>query len=208
MKKEEITGKVIFEGLKEAKGEMFSSEDFVELIKDELQNQLESAKENLQYDEDDEDFQEQIEKVQNALEEIKEIDCDDAESAFAIYEYVDDEDFYVKEKYEELEDDNSSYLISEYLKIIANLPDCDYDISFSAKSASIYLFAKVPDELDADDFSDCQESFCIDCENGYTDDEQDFVEIRLSDHNFGGAYTNSGFYRSYEKECINYVVRA
>lgn len=91
--------------------------------------------------------------------------------------------------------------------------DTEFEINFSAKSPSIYVETNIAvTEETTEEFSELG-SFGFTVQNVYEENDcyDGKIEIRMSDHDFGGFTRFSGYgaafdrYVSYEKNCINYV---
>lgn len=162
---------------------------------------------------------EEKEVYENALSELEL--CND-DSAYEIYsnlpffEYREDEpivELFQKKKDFEEEKEEIENLASEFLKVINEL-DCDFEIEFSRKSPSIYVKTNIPatEENVEDFYGICNPlDFCF--ENVYEEDEtydsEENIEIRLSNHDFGGFTKFGGYgdYVSYRHSCINLVYK-
>lgn len=219
MKKEDITKEFLLEGILSEREEMVTYEQLCEKSRDELQNLLDCLKENKEK-EDDEDELEGIELSCKLCEKILSqsiVDYDDYQHAHQ--EVIGDWDFefekyYKKYQKEQAEKEKIESLVSEYIQIIKNLPDdCEYEVSFSAKSPSIYIQTKAAvTESNIEKFENLHNSWYWEYENVYEEygyEDCEHIEIRLSDHDFGG-YTNlDGFgdYISYRHACLNYWKR-
>lgn len=206
MKRENIDIEFLLNGmLKNKNGDINISEE----VKNEINNFIEFN----DLDEDEKDVYE------SALQEMENVQHDD--TAYDIYcalpyfEYFDDEpivEMYNKKKQYKKEREEIERLADNFLKIIKQI-EGDFEIEFSEKSPSIYIKTSIPatkenvDEMYDDVTSLFSLTFSF--SNVYKEDENydenENIEVRLSDHDFGGytRFDGYGDYISYRHNCIN-----
>lgn len=195
--------------------------DLVKEIINEVRNSLDDFV-SYYYDEEDED---DVEKKHELEEALKKLEGVDDKTAYDIYcnlsnfEYSKDEP--IVELYEKREEQleylaNINVLSSKFYSIIKNSFSQfdEVEISFSSKSPSVYLtLPVVATEENIEEVFDMLEynHFEFSISNVYSENEtfhdDKNIEIRLSDHDFGGFRKVYGLcdYVSYEKNCINIV---
>lgn len=210
MKRENIDIEFLLNGmLKNKNGDINISEE----VKNEINNFIEFN----DLDEDEKDVYE------SALQEMENVQHDD--TAYDIYcalpyfEYFDDEpivEMYNKKKQYKKEREEIERLADNFLKIIKQI-EGDFEIEFSEKSPSIYIKTSIPatkenvDEMYDDVTSLFSLTFSF--SNVYKEDENydenENIEVRLSDHDFGGytRFDGYGDYVSYRRSCINLIYR-
>lgn len=188
-------------------------EEDIIVLREEIENELENLLRQLE--EDDEDGM--LEECKQVLESVE--NCQDDDIAYDIYY-----NFYWKitvgydEVIEELNNKRKSQIMdkyrieelaSKYLEIIKEMPDIEFDIEFSKKSPSIYVKTNMEATEENLELFTNLGGFCFTEYNMYEEYEcyEGNIELRLSDHDFGGFTRLSGYgeYVSYEKSCINYV---
>ena len=182
-------------------------------IVSEVRNEIENLIEFNDLDDDEKEV------YKNALSDLEL--CND-ESAYELYsnlpffEYREDEPiveaFHKKKDFED-EKEEIENLAGEFLKVINEL-DCDFEIEFSRKSPSIYVKTNIPaTKENLEEFAGIYNPIKFDAENVYeedgTYDNEENIEIRLSDHDFGGftKFEGYGDYVSYRHKCLNFVYR-
>lgn len=204
MKRENIDMEFLLNG-------MLKSKDGDINISEEVKNEINNFIEFNDLDEDEKDVYE------SALQEMENVQHDD--TAYDIYcalpyfEYFDDEpivEMYNRKKQYEKEREEIERLADNFLKII-NQIEGDFEIEFSEKSPSIYIKTSIPatkenvDEMydDVTSLFSLTFSFSNVYEEDY--DENENIEVRLSDHDFGGytRFDGYGDYVSYRHSCIN-----
>lgn len=176
------------------------------------------------YDEEDE---EDAEKKHELEEALKKLEGTDDKTAYNIYcnlsnfDYREDEPIIelYKKREEQLEYlENINVLANKFYNIIKNSFSefDDVKISFSSKSPSVYLTLPIAatEENVEEVFENIEYNrFEFSTSNVYEEDE-DYneaknIEIRLSDHDFGGwtRFDGYGDYVSYRRSCINLFYR-
>ena len=195
--------------------------DLVEEIINEVRNSLDDFV-SYYYDEEDED---DVEKKHELEEALKKLEGADDKTAYDIYcnlsnfEYRKDEP--IVELYEKREEQleylaNIDVLASKFYNIIKNSFSQfdEVEVSFSSKSPSVYLILPIAateenveeifDEIEVNHFDFSILNVYSENETFYGDKN---IEIRLSDHDFGGFHKVYGLcdYVSYEKNCINII---
>ena len=196
-------------------------------LTDEIINEVENMLDDFiscYYDEEDED---DIEKKREFEEALKKLEGTDDKTAYNIYcnlsnfEYSKDEP--IVELFEKREEQleylaNINVLASKFHNIIKNSFSQfdDVEISFSSKSPSVYLILPITatEENVEEVFENIEYNhFEFSVSNVYEDNEyfydDKYIEIRLSNHDFGGFHRVYDLcdYVSYEKSCINIVSR-
>lgn len=206
MKRENIDMEFLLNG-------MLKSKDGDINISEEVKNEINNFIEFNDLDEDEKDVYE------SALHEMENVQHDD--TAYDIYcalpyfEYFDDEpivEMYNRKKQYEKEREEIERLADNFLKII-NQIEGDFEIEFSEKSPSIYIKTSIPatKENVAEMYDDVTSLFSLtfSFSNVYEEDENydenENIEVRLSDHDFGGytRFDGYGDYVSYRHNCIN-----
>lgn len=206
MKRENIDMEFLLNG-------MLKSKDGDINISEEVKNEINNFIEFNDLDEDEKDVYE------SALQEMENVQHDD--TAYDIYcalpyfEYFDDEpivEMYNRKKQYEKEREEIERLADNFLKII-NQIEGDFEIEFSEKSPSIYIKTSIPatKENVAEMYDDVTSLFSLtfSFSNVYEEDENydenENIEVRLSDHDFGGytRFDGYGDYVSYRHSCIN-----
>lgn len=197
--------------------------DLAKEIINEVRNSLDDFV-SYYYDEENED---DVEKKHELEEALKKLEGTDDKTAYDIYcnlsnfEYSKDEP--IVELYEKSEEQldylaNINVLASKFHNIIKNSFSQfdEVEISFSSKSPSVYLILplaateenveKIFDEIEVNRFDFSLSNVYSENETFYDDKN---IEIRLSDHDFGGFRKVYGLcdYISYEKNCINIFSR-
>lgn len=210
MKRENIDMEFLLNG-------MLKSKDGDINISEEVKNEINNFIEFNDLDEDEKDVYE------SALQEMENVQHDD--TAYDIYcalpyfEYFDDEpivEMYNRKKQYEKEREEIERLADNFLKII-NQIEGDFEIEFSEKSPSIYIKTSIPatKENVAEMYDDVTSLFSLtfSFSNVYEEDENydenENIEVRLSDHDFGGytRFDGYGDYVSYRRSCINLFYR-
>lgn len=210
MKRENIDMEFLLNG-------MLKSKDGDINISEEVKNEINNFIEFNDLDEDEKDVYE------SAIQEMENVQHDD--TAYDIYcalpyfEYFDDEpivEMYNRKKQYEKEREEIERLADNFLKII-NQIEGDFEIEFSEKSPSIYIKTSIPatkenvDEMydDVTSLFSLTFSFSNVYEEDEDYDETKNIEIRLSDHDFGGytRFDGYGDYVSYRHSCINLFYR-
>ena len=196
-------------------------------LTDEIINEVENMLDDFiscYYDEEDED---DIEKKRELEDALKKLEGTDDKTAYDVYCNLSDFDYRAdepivelyKKREEQLEYlENINVLASKFYNIIKN-SFSQFDevkISFSSKSPSVYLILPIAateenveeifDEIEVNHFDFSVSNVYEDNECFYDDK---YIEIRLSDHDFGGFHKVYGLcdYVSYEKNCINIFSR-
>lgn len=217
MKKEDIDIKKILNGMT-LNMNVLKEEDLKDTIIFELKDcvdfYLQEIKE-AEYEDEKKEIDKNIKKIKQAIEEL--VAENDIDNMYNIYiktlepSGTDAQEFYKKIKKQKNTIERLESLALAYMKIIKCL-NCEFEINYSRKSPSIYLKTEIlVNEENISDFS------YLDLLNFYfenTYDEEDYnkekIEIRLSDHDFGGR-TEIDEYGineiSYKKNCLNYVYK-
>ena len=183
-------------------------------IENELLNLIEQITCDLETNSDSE-REEELQKYKIALQEVRE--CQNDTSAYNIYydcygtDYV-IEDLCKKQEEQDVLLSRIDTLARKYISIIRELPDkINVDVDFSEKSQSVYVKTEISaTEENVEKFT-YLDGLGFEVRNMYEEldayDTSSTIEIRLSDHDFGGYHRSYGYgeYMSYEKECISYV---
>lgn len=187
-------------------------------IETELLNLIDQVTGELETDSDS-DREVELQKYKTALQEVRE--CQNDNIAYDIYydcyhgDYGTDqviEDFCKKQEEQDSLLSRIDTLARKYLSIIQELPDkINVEVDFSEKSQSVYVKTEISaTEENVEKFLGLAR-LSIEERNMYEEldayDASKTIEIRLSDHDFGGYHRSYGYgeYMSYEKECISYV---
>ena len=222
MKVEDITVEFLSENMKNIEIEEI---DLTNEIINDLKNTLERFIND--YDSNDEEDVETKNKLKQAINKLQNVECRDYEIAYDIYinspffNYREDEpmvELYRKVEEQEQYMNRIDELATKFYKVIKNsFSDFgDVGISFSSKSPSVYLELPIKateENVEMINESIDYNSFLFSVANLYRENESydndKNIEIRLSDHDFGGYYKKYGLceYISYEKDCINIVYR-
>ncbi len=188
--------------------------DIKKEVLNDLTNMYDNIKEDL--DEDDEDDVALLEKLALAIEEIKNDEADAYDTYWDFCSYRSDdpiEELYEKAKLQGEYLDKIDSLAKEYFQIIKN-SFCEFneevELDFSRKSPSIYITLPLKATQENVDYiyeNLEYNSFIYNVTNVYEEneeyDEDENIELRLSDHDFGSYYNEYHGDISYEKNCIN-----
>lgn len=209
----EITKDFLIKGMLET---ALDDEPEINMAK-EVENELLNLIDEIEEEEDrDEDREEELQEYKNALAEVRKYpeDNDAAYKTYSFYYGKDDiiDDLYDRyNKQAELKG-RIEILAGQYVKILREMPDdMQVEVDFSYKSQSVYIKTEVAaTEENVEEFAYLGD-LCIVSRNIYDENESygtdKNIEIRLSDHDFGGYHRSYGIgeYFSYEKDCISYV---
>lgn len=224
MRKQEINKEFLLEKMLKNRASVDKEKEFCESVCSEIENVIFNLNDELKKESDKDEIEELNKKIgeyQVILRNAKK--STNADESYIVYEatpffeYREDEP--IIEQYKKIEESREelerlNVLVNSYLKIIKELPDIEFEICFSEKSPSIYIKTKIDaTEENVENFLYLGGVLDWEMENVYEEDEcydcDLKIEIRLSDHSFGGftKFEGYGDYVSYRKSCINYVYK-
>lgn len=205
MKKQEINSGFLISKMEEAAGVetgKYFNEQFKKILSENIEN-LETLAEEEEEDGEIEAAAENRKLITRLRHELQfDVDYDTFDSLMLqitggiSYDLdIVDEYIYTEEKKAHIKK-----CANKYMGIIAGFPEiADYEISYSNRSQSIYLVTNLP--VTEENIEKFTTDTCY-CNTTYDEDyTTETVEIRLSDHDFGGNINYS-----YWKPCINIVI--